>query len=92
MIKSRAKEVRECGQEIEKNQSSGKNEDDRTITKNMNGSEKSDVESSTVKVQFLAVMLLVEFVDSLEKAMFNASDGCAVAVPPSNKVQYMLIF
>nr|XP_053652652.1 serine/threonine-protein kinase SMG1-like [Cherax quadricarinatus] len=85
VIKSRAKEVKECGQDLEKGQLSVKNEDDKSATKNMNGMEKADGESNNVKIQSLAVMLLVEFVESLEKAMFNASDGCAVAVPPPNK-------
>ncbi|MPC16830.1 hypothetical protein E2C01_009669 [Portunus trituberculatus] len=85
VIKRRAKEVRECGQDLDKHLSVGSAEEDKTGSKGSNESGKSDNESS-VKVHSLAVMLLVEFVESLEKAMFNASDGCAVAVSPPNKV------
>lgn len=82
-IKSRAKEVRECNQNSEKSQGSSKGSDDQTGKGN--GNEKSPAESSDVKVHSLAITLLVEFLESLEKAMFNASDGCAVALPPPNK-------
>ena len=85
-IKSRAKEVRECNQNVESTQSSSNSTDDRVSSRNSNGSEKHAGESSSVKVHSLAVTLLVEFLESLEKAMFNASDGCAVALPPPNKV------
>lgn len=81
-IKGRAKEVRECGQTAEKSQGVSKTDDEKT-GKSVNGNEKG---GNDVKVHSLAVMLLVEFLESLEKAMFNASDGCAVAVPPPNKV------
>lgn len=81
-IKGRAKEVRECGQTADKSQGISKMEDEKA-GKSVNGNEKS---GNDVKVHSLAVMLLVEFLESLEKAMFNASDGCAVAVPPPNKV------
>lgn len=80
-IKGRAKEVRECGQTAEKSQGVSKTDDEKT-GKSVNGNEKG---GNDVKVHSLAVMLLVEFLESLEKAMFNASDGCAVAVPPPNK-------
>ena len=39
------------------------------------------MESSSI----IEVPLLVEFVECLEKAMFNASDGCAVAPHLNNK-------
>lgn len=84
VIKRRAKEVRECGQDVDKHVSS--TDDDKTSTKTGSETGKCDTESN-IKVHSLAVMLLVEFVESLEKAMFNASDGCAVAVSPPNKVQ-----
>ena len=85
MIKRRAKEVRECGQDLDKHHIAASAEDDKTGIKSSSESGKSDSESN-IKVHSLAVMLLVEFVESLEKAMFNASDGCAVAVSPPNKV------
>uniref|UniRef100_A0A0P4WEM1 non-specific serine/threonine protein kinase n=1 Tax=Scylla olivacea TaxID=85551 RepID=A0A0P4WEM1_SCYOL len=84
VIKRRAKEVRECGQDLDKHHNVGSAEEDKPGSKSSNESGKSDSESN-VKVHSLAVMLLVEFVESLEKAMFNASDGCAVAVSPPNK-------
>lgn len=83
VIKRRAKEVRECGQDVDKHNVSS-TDDDKTNTKTGNETGKCDTESN-IKVHSLAVMLLVEFVESLEKAMFNASDGCAVAVSPPNK-------
>lgn len=84
VIKRRAKEVRECGQDVDKHNVSS-TDDDKTSTKTGSETGKCDTESN-IKVHSLAVMLLVEFVESLEKAMFNASDGCAVAVSPPNKV------
>ena len=89
VIKRRAKEVRECGQDLDKHLNVGSAEEDKTGSKGSNESGKSDSEGN-VKVHSLAVMLLVEFVESLEKAMFNASDGCAVAVSPPNKVSFTL--
>lgn len=74
---------------IEKNQQpNATNEDDKTPNKASERNEGDAGSNKCVKIHFLAVMLLVEFVESLERAMFNASDGCAVAVPPPNKVLY----
>lgn len=88
VIKSRAKEVRECDQNADKSHTSATNtsEDEKVGNKSSKSGERSDNDGSSLKIHSLAVMLLVEFVESLEKAMFNASDGCAVAVPPPNKV------
>lgn len=85
MIKRRAKEVRECGQDVDKHHSASNSDDDKTNSKGGSEPGKNDTDSN-IKVHSLAVMLLVEFVENLEKAMFNASDGCAVAVSPPNKV------
>lgn len=86
MIKKRAKEVRECGQEVDKHQKNSSTDDDKTGSKSGSIEPGKCGSDSNIKVHSLAVMLLVEFVESLEKAMFNASDGCAVAVSPPNKV------
>ncbi|KAG0722298.1 Serine/threonine-protein kinase SMG1 [Chionoecetes opilio] len=83
VIKKRAKEVRECGQDLDKHHNVTTPEDDKPGRSSSDGS-RSEGEGS-IRVHYLAVMLLVEFVESLEKAMFNASDGCAVAVSPPNK-------
>ncbi|RXG61947.1 hypothetical protein Avbf_01032, partial [Armadillidium vulgare] len=72
VIKQRAKEVRECGLEVGKEIKS-ENEAETKVKKVSSGRE------------LLPVVLLVEFIESLEKAMFNASDGCAVVPHPSNK-------
>lgn len=88
VIKSRAKEVRECDQNADKSHTNATStsEDEKAGNKTGKSGERNDNDGSSLKIHSLAVMLLVEFVESLEKAMFNASDGCAVAVPPPNKV------
>ncbi|KAK7086208.1 hypothetical protein SK128_014254 [Halocaridina rubra] len=85
-IKSRAKEVKECGVGLHK-QSANTSTDDQHTSKSLNGSEKSSKQNGNVKVHSLAVMLLVEFLENLEKAMFNASESCTMAVPQIKSVR-----
>ena len=33
--------------------------------------------------------LLLQFLNNLEKLMYNAYEGCAVSLPPSTKVNYL---
>ena len=38
------------------------------------------------------VHLLMNFMEHLEKLLYNAYEGCAVAMPPVHKVRYILFF
>lgn len=46
---------------------------------------KTDDQISTNKTDVGRVKLLLKFVDDLEKSIYNASEGCAVAIPPATK-------
>ncbi|KAJ8915770.1 hypothetical protein NQ315_004582 [Exocentrus adspersus] len=46
---------------------------------------KGDDLSSCKKTNINRVKLLLKFVDDLEKSIYNASEGCAVAMPPASK-------
>ena len=92
VVKGRAKEVRECMYQVKDADEAEKI--DSPIEKKADESASSEKEMTVVddKIQLLTVMLLVELIESLEKAMFNASDGCAVSTPPANKVIFILLF
>lgn len=82
VIKQHAKEVRECG--LDRDRSLAPSEELAAASASQELKPKL---TTAYNSDLLPVVLLVEFVECLEKAMFNASDGCAVVPHPSNKAR-----